>query len=63
MAQINKLPQVIAQTGLGRSTLYILIKEGSFPSPIRLSHRSVGWLSHEVDDWITQRTEKTREVK
>lgn len=52
--------QVEARTGLGRSSLYALIAGGQFPTPIRLSANAVGWLEHEIDGWIAERTKASR---
>lgn len=54
--------QVEARTGLGRSSLYALIAVGQFPTPIRLSANTVGWLEHEIDGWIAERTKASRMV-
>lgn len=59
-SQVLRLPGVMARTGLSRSTLYALLARGDFVQPIRLSTRTVGFLSHEVDAWIEQRA--TRRV-
>jgi prophage regulatory protein len=59
--------QVESRVGLSRSTLYQKISRGEFPAPIRLSAQAVGWLSHEVDQWIQARIKssrmETREVR
>jgi prophage regulatory protein len=47
-----RLSTVKSRTGLSRSTLYRRISEGSFPSPIQLGGRAVGWLDSDVDAWI-----------
>jgi prophage regulatory protein len=47
--------QVRDLTGLSRSTLYKLISEGDFPSPIQLAGRSVAWDSLAVNAWIESR--------
>jgi prophage regulatory protein len=52
---ILRLPDVIARTGLCRSSIYALASKGGFPPPIRLGERSVGWLSSEVERWIDDR--------
>ena len=50
MAQtILRFPLVRARTGLSRSTIYLKVSEGSFPRPISLSARSVGWVESEID--------------
>jgi prophage regulatory protein len=38
-------------TGLPRSTIYELRARGTFPKPIRLSARAVGWLEAEILAW------------
>ena len=50
-----RLPMVLARTGLSKSTLYGLMGEGSFPKPVRLGARAVGWVEAEVNDWIRGR--------
>ena len=52
--------QVQARTGLARSTIYELIAAGKFPAPIQLTDRAVGWLAHEIDDWISSRIAQSR---
>lgn len=53
--KIIRLKQVIASTGLGRSTIYKYIAEGKFPLPLKLSVRCVGWLESEIQQWIQSR--------
>jgi prophage regulatory protein len=40
------------RTGLSRSTIYLRIQEGTFPKPISLGARAVGWLEHEIEAWL-----------
>lgn len=47
-----KLPEVIAATGLSRSSLYDAVKDGTFPEPRRINKRSVAWRSDEIDGWM-----------
>ncbi len=53
---VLRRPRVEEKTGLSRSTIYLKIKKGEFPKPIPLGPRSVGWLSSEIDEWISART-------
>lgn len=46
---------VMGRTGLPRSTIYWLIKNGRFPAPVKLSERSSAWRSDEIDAWVAQR--------
>ena len=41
--------------GLSRSTIYNLMAEDAFPTPIRLGARAVGWLESDIRDWLSQR--------
>lgn len=52
---ILRLPQVVKQTGLPKSTIYKYMEDGTFPRPIKLGPRTSGWLLHEIGDWITRR--------
>ena len=63
MARILKLPQVIEVTGLARSSIYLKVSEKSFPKPILLGSRAVGWLEHEVEEWIEKCIETSRSKK
>lgn len=46
---------VKAKTGYPRSTLYYQISKGTFPTPVKLGERAVGWLAAEVDAVIQAR--------
>lgn len=51
--KVLRLPEVIEITGLGRSTIYAKVSRGSFPSPIKLGERAVGWIDSDVYEWIS----------
>ena len=53
--QIIRLPDVLAVTGLSRTTIWRLSRSGRFPAPIRLSERAVGWRRREVEGWLDSR--------
>ena len=57
---ILRLPAVQSRTGLSRSTIYQRVAEGSFPKPINLGARAVGWVESEISDWLTQQIEQSR---
>ena len=52
--------QVQERTGLSRSMIYQYIKDGTFPKPVPLGARAVGWVASEVSDWITERVKIAR---
>lgn len=56
--KIMRLEEVMACTGLGRSSIYKLMADGMFPKSVPLVNRSVGWVSHEVEGWIKDRIDE-----
>jgi len=57
---IVRLPEVMARTGLSRSTIYAKIAAHSFPTSINLGPRAVGWISGEIQNWIQARIDASR---
>lgn len=58
--RILRLAEVTRSTGLPRSSLYAKIADGTFPSPIKLGERSVGWPAEDVYAWIDARITESR---
>jgi len=59
---ILRLPKVKERTGLSRSSIYLKISQGSFPKPVSLGARAVGWISSEIDEWLNQQIESSRQA-
>ena len=57
-----RLPAVKARTGLSRSTIYQRISDGTFPRPISLGARAIGFIESEIDAWLQSRIEQSRRV-
>ena len=59
---ILRLPAVMARTGLARSTIYFRISHDAFPRAIKLGRgaRAVGWLSSEIEGWLSLQVEQSR---
>lgn len=55
--KILRLAEVIKMTGLSRSTIYKLMKDGEFVLSVKISTKSVGWLDFEVLNWMESRLE------
>jgi prophage regulatory protein len=53
--QLARLPAVLKLTGLGRSTIYRWIADGSFPAPVQLGPRAVAWRWSDLDRWTQSR--------
>ena len=54
--------QVEARTGLARSTIYQHVRAGTFPKPISLGAKSVGWIEAEVNAWLEARIDDSRKA-
>ncbi len=50
-----RLPEVIHQCGLSRSTLYDLIARNAFPAQVSLGGKNVAWLQSEITAWMAER--------
>jgi predicted DNA-binding transcriptional regulator AlpA len=55
-----RLPEVKTVTGLSKTSLYALIKEKSFPAPVRLGPRAVAWVKSEIRQWALERVQASR---
>ena len=53
--RILRCKDVMALTGLSRSTLYVMMSEGTFPASVKLSKRAVGWRAAVVQAWLDAR--------
>jgi prophage regulatory protein len=53
--RLLRLPAVLDRTGLGRDTVYRLIRRGTFPAPYKISDRASAWKESEISSWIEAR--------
>lgn len=44
--------EVLALTGLGRTTLWRMQNEGAFPMRVRKGKRGVAWRESSVNEWM-----------
>lgn len=49
--RLIRLPEVLDMVGLGKTTLYEMIKTREFPQPRKVRHLSV-WVESEVQEWV-----------
>jgi predicted DNA-binding transcriptional regulator AlpA len=54
---IMRRAEVEMQTGLSRSTIYQRIKAGTFPAPVHLGERSVGWRVSDIEAFLSSPTD------
>ena len=50
--------QVAQALDVGRSTLYKMVTEGSFPKPQKIGPRISFWRTSVVNDWLNQQRSK-----
>ena len=55
LARQRSVAEVMRRTTLGKTRIYQLVGEGSFPRPARLGARRVAWDEREIHLWIAQR--------
>ncbi|WP_336368098.1 helix-turn-helix transcriptional regulator [Marinobacter sp. C2H3] len=60
--RVLRLKDVMEMSGLARSTIYKYINADTFPRPIPLGGRSVGWVDSEVHEWIAAKI-KNRDIE
>jgi prophage regulatory protein len=53
--------EILSRTGLGRTTIYKMIKDGAFPPNVSIGARSSAWLESEIEAWISARQPEERE--
>ncbi len=54
-SRILRCPEVCHRTGMSKATVYRLVKAGQFPKPVKLTARLRGWISGDVQEWISNR--------
>lgn len=59
---ILRLPAVKTRTGLSRSTIYLRVSQGTFPKPVSLGARAVGWVEAEIQEWLQRQIETSRKA-
>jgi prophage regulatory protein len=55
--RLLRLSEVSTMIGLGHSSIYNYVAEGTFPAPIRIGERSVRWKLADVLAWRAQISE------
>jgi len=68
---ILRRKQVEARTGLSRSSIYARLRHNpkrpgdfdpTFPKPISVGAKAVGWIEAEIDAWLAAQVEKSRKA-
>jgi prophage regulatory protein len=68
---IIRRKEVEVRTGLSRSSIYAKLKHNpkrpgdfdpTFPTPISIGAKAVGWIESELEAWLTAQIEKSRKA-
>lgn len=68
---ILRRKQVEARVGLSRSSIYAKLRHNpkrpgdydpTFPKPISVGAKAVGWIEAEIDAWLTAQIKKSRKA-
>ena len=58
-----RLSAVVARTGLELSLIYIRVKAGTFPPPVKIGVKAIRWLVSDVEAWIAATVKAARTVR
>ena len=53
--KLLRLPEVLERVPFGKTTLYRLQSEGSFPQGIQLGSNMVAWVASDIDKWVSRK--------
>ena len=53
--RICRLTEVTELVGLCKSSIYRKVADGTFPAPIKISERAIGWTDTVISEWIESR--------
>lgn len=68
---ILRRKQVEARTGLSRSSIYARLRHNpkrpgdydpTFPKPVAIGAKAVGWIEHELDAWLAAQIKQSRDA-
>ena len=62
MNRLIRRKEVEKMTGLVKSSIYLKIKEGDFPKPIKIGLRAIAWLEADIAGWIAAKVEKSKKA-
>ena len=49
---IMRMTDVCSELGVSRASVYRLLQSGSFPKPLKLGKRAIGWERDHIQQWV-----------
>jgi prophage regulatory protein len=56
-SEFIRLPQVLYLTGLGKTSIYKLMKNNAFPQAISFGARRIAWKRCDIQFWIESKVQ------
>lgn len=53
--KILRLPAVLEMLGVSKPTIYLWIRKGNFPAPLKIGPKASGWSLAEIESWLAER--------
>jgi prophage regulatory protein len=53
--KLLRLKNVMDITGLGRSSIYNYMKDGTFPKQVKITANLAAWVESEIEEWVLER--------
>ena len=61
--RLLNMAEVLEVTGLSRSSIYSLMRQGVFPEPLKVGPRAVRWRLSEIEEWQATRSRATGDLE
>jgi prophage regulatory protein len=58
-ARMLRAPEVMAMTGLSRTSIWRRVRAGTFPAPTEIGANSIGWPASVITQWLENRPRRT----
>jgi len=55
MTTIYRRKDLEAKLNISRSTIYAMVTAGTFPKPVKIGKRAVGWPDDLIERWLDDR--------
>ncbi len=56
--QLLRVKDVERELGISRTTIWRLVKAGTFPPPLRITSKAIAWRRSDIEAWQEQLAEK-----
>ena len=61
--QFYRLTQLKSRLGVSGSSIWLWVKKGTFPAPIKLAENTTAWRVDDIDKWAAARIEASQQLK